>query len=268
MNDFFDKLVDEYIPNILAGIIVLIIALWLAKMLSKIIGRALKRSKTEHAVVTFIMSFVKVALNFIAIITALATMGVDVTSIVTALGAAAVTVGLALQSSMSNIASGVLIIINKPFKAGDLLEFENLTGTVTKIELFNTYLTTLDNKTVVIPNSRLTSNNVVNCTGLVDRRLDLKYTISYEDDIAKVKGLLYSLIADYELILKDPQPLVCVGEHLSSGVEIIVKAWVNKDDYWDVYHYMQENVKLLFDENNITIPFEQVVVHSFNNNDK
>lgn len=268
MDVFIDKLFDEYIPNIVVGFIIFFILYWLAKVLTKLIGRALKKSRVEHAVVTFIMSFVKVALNFIAAITALATMGIDVTSIVAALGAATVTVGLALQSSMSNIASGVLIVITKPFKAGDLLEFEDLTGTVTKIELFNTYLTTFDNKTVVIPNSRLTSNNVVNCTGLIDRRMDLKYTISYEDDIAKVKGLLYSFIADYELILKDPQPLVCVGEHLSNGVEIIAKVWVNKDDYWDAYHYMQENVKLLFDKNNITIPFEQVVIHNSVNNDK
>lgn len=262
MEKFLNVFLTNYLPNIIIAIIILVLGWWLSNLLCKIIKKALLKSRVDNAVVTFLMSFIKIALRFIVIISTLATLGINVTSIITALGAAAVTVGLALQSSMSNIASGVLIIINKPFKAGDLLEFEGNVGTVVKIELFNTYLQTPDSKQIIIPNSRLTSNNVINVTSLDNRRLDLSYTISYEDSIAKAKGVIFSLISQCPAIDEgEMAPIVCVGQHKASGIEIVVRAWVKPDAYWDAYYFMQENVKLKFDECGITIPYEQIVVH-------
>ena len=206
------------------------------------------------------LSFVKVLLYIIIAITALATIGVNVASLLTAVGAAALTAGLALQDSLSNLASGMIILLNKPFVAGDILEFEGIKGRVENIKIFFTTIHTLDNKTVTIPNSRLTSNNVVNCTMVDKRRVDLKYTISYDDDISKVKGLIYTLISTNDKIMSAPEPKVHVGAHLDSGIEIVVMVWSTPDDYYDVYYFMQENVKLVFDKNGITIPYPHVVV--------
>lgn len=192
---------------------------------------------------------------------AVAQLGVNVNSIIAAVGAAAVTVGLALKDSMSNIASGVLIIITKPFKAGDFLEFEGLQGTVTKIEIMNTFLNTVDNKEVIIPNSRLTANNVTNFTSHDMRRLDLSYSVGYGDDIVAAKQLLQGLVSEHPLVLKEPEPVVGIADHKDSSISIDCKLWCHKDDYWPLYYEMQEKVKLMFDEHGIHIPFNQLVVH-------
>ena len=220
------------------------------------------KAKNDYTVITFIGSVVNIILKFIIIISALAVLGVDITSILTAFGAAMVAIGLALQNSLSNIASGVLIILNKPFKAGDILEFQGMTGTVVKIDLFNTHMKTYDNREIIVPNSIMTGDSVINCTSQDKRRVDLKFSISYDDDILKVKGLLYTLIANYDLVMKDPEPAVYVGSHADSAIIIEVKLWTDPENYWKVYYYMMENVKLLFDKEGITIPFPQVVVHN------
>ncbi len=262
-----DKIVQDFLENtlplIIFAAIIVFLGCWVSKFIIKLLEKILKRSKIDYTVITFIISIVKVLLYFIVIIAALAEIGINVTSIITALGAGLVTAGLAMQSSLSNLASGVVIIINKPIKAGDIIEFEGLKGTVTEIKLFYTTLVSVDNHVITIPNSRLTDNNLVNLSTSDNRRLKLSYTISYSDDITKVKGILYTFISTVDGVLEDPAPAVYVGEHKSSGVEIIVYLWVkDDDDYWDVYYNMQENVKDLFDKNGITIPFEQVVVRT------
>lgn len=262
MNELMQNFLEHTLPQIVFALIILIAGYWIAKLLLKLLKSVLLKSKVDYTVVTFIHSIAKVLLYFVVIIAAIAQLGINVTSIITALGAGLVTAGLAMQSSLSNIASGIVIIMNKPFKAGDVIEFENLKGTVQNIKLFYTTLLSVDNKVITIPNSRLTDNNVVNCTTAEKRRLNLSYTISYEDNITRVKGILYTFLATVENILDNPAPAVYVGEHKASGVEIIVHVWVNEADYWDVYYEMQEKVKNLFDENNITIPYEQVVVRN------
>lgn len=267
-----EKLIDNFLNNTLPVIIFTAIIIfggyWASKLLLKILKKILLKSKVDYTVVTFITSIVKVLLYFVVIIAALAEVGVNVTSIITALGAGLVTAGLAMQSTLSNLASGVVIIINKPIKAGDIIEFEGLRGTVQQVKLFYTTLVSIDNHVITIPNSRLTNNNVVNLSTADTRRLNLSYTISYSDDITKVKGILYTYISTLDNILEEPAPAVYVGEHKASGVEIIVHLWVTDDEYWDVYYHMQEKVKELFDENGITIPFEQVVVRTPNDKNK
>ena len=250
----------KIMPTVLMLIAVIVIGFVAAKLIIRLLKNILIKTNIDHTAVTFIISLVKVILYIIVAITALATIGVNVASLITAVGAAALTAGLALQDSLSNLVSGMIILLSKPFIAGDILEFEGIKGRVENIKIFFTTIHTLDNKTVTIPNSRLTSNNVVNCTMVDKRRVDLKYTISYDDDISKVKGLIYTLISTNYKILNDPEPAVHVGEHLDSGVEIIVMVWTTPDDYYDVYYFMQENVKLVFDKNGITIPYPHVVI--------
>ena len=258
--DKFNKILTDSMPTILMLIAVIAIGYASVKIIINLIKKVLIKTSIDHTAITFILSFLRVILYVIVVITALSTIGVNVASLITAVGAAALTAGLALQDTLGNIASGMIILLSKPFIAGDILEFEGITGKVENIKVFFTTIHTLDNKIVTIPNSRLTTNNVINCTKVDKRRVDLKYSISYDDDISKVKALIYTLISENDKVLNDPEPTVYVGKHLDSGIEIVVMLWTTPDDYYSVYYYMQENVKLTFDKNNITIPYPHVVV--------
>lgn len=251
---------DAYLPKIVFALLVLAAGTIIIRFVLKLIKNILGKSKIEHTINTFVFSALKILLYLILVITALATIGVDVSSILATFAAAALTAGLALQESLGNIASGVVILISKPFVAGDILEFEGVKGKVENIRLFSSQLHTFDNKIVTIPNSRLTSNNVTNCTMVDKRRVDLSYTVGYNDDIAKVKKVIYELISENNKVLNVPPPQVCVGKHLESGVGIIVWIWVEPDDYYDVYYFMQENVLLRFKENDITIPYPHIQI--------
>lgn len=261
MEKIYQSIVD-FLPHLLSFIAVIVIGVVISKIIIRLIKNILQKTSIDLTAVTFVMSLLKVLFYLIVAITALATIGVNVASLITAVGAAALTAGLALQDSLSNLASGMIILFNKPFVAGDILEFEGLKGRVTSIKIFFTTIHTLDNKIVTIPNSRLTTNNVVNCTMVDQRRVDLTYTVSYDDDISKVKSLLLELIFKNNKVIRDPMPEVHVGQHLESGIEIVVMIWVNPDDYYDVYYYMQENVITEFAKNNITIPYPHVVIKS------
>jgi small conductance mechanosensitive channel len=252
---------QDIAPNAMGAAIVFAVGWLLSGLLSKLVRKAMHRGKMDAGIISFVYSISKNSLRVIVIISAAAQLGVNVTSIIAALGAAGVTIGLALKDSLANVASGALIIINKPFHAGDYLQVEGLEGTVTKIEMMYTTLTTFDNKEVIIPNSRLTSNNIVNYTAQKTRRLDLAYTIGYGDDIAFAKQVLHSLVEQNEKALKSPEPIIAVTEHQASGVVIAVKVWCGVEDYWPLYFEMQETVKLAFDENGITIPYPQMDVH-------
>ncbi len=256
--------IQNYALQMLSAAIITIIGYVCVKVILSFLKKLLNRTKMEHTAVTFILSVAKVILYVIIIIAVLSKLGINVDSIITAIGAAALTAGLALQSTLSNIASGVIILLSKPFVAGDILEFNGMKGTVKSIKIFTTTIHTFDNRMVTIPNSQLTSNDIVNCTMADTRRLDLTYTISYDDDIRKVKELLYHLIDTNNKIMKEPVPGVYVGEHLDSGIQIIIQIWVNPDDYYPVYYFMQENVKLLFDDNGITIPYPHIVLKKDN----
>ena len=258
--DAINKFLSNRMSTILMLVAVIVIGYVSVKIIINIIKKILLKTSIDHTATTFIISFLRVLLYLIVVITALSTIGVNVASLITAVGAAALTAGLALQDTLGNLASGMIILLSKPFVAGDVLEFEGITGRVENIKVFFTTIHTLDNKTVTIPNSRLTANNVVNCTKVDRRRVDLKYSISYDDDISKVKALIYNLISENHKILNEPEPTVYVGKHLDSGIEIVVMLWTTPDDYYNVYYFMQENVKLAFDKNGITIPYPHIVV--------
>ncbi len=264
IGQFLQGLIDlawDFIPKLIIAILIFVIGWWLSKLVCRIIKKALAKGKADQTAISFVYSIVLCSLRILVIISALAELGINVTALLTAIGAATVTIGLALQDTMKDIASGVLIVINKPFKAGEFIEFEGLQGTVQKILITNTYLLTVDNKEVIIPNSRLTSDNLINYTSQDMRMLDLSYQISYNDDMTKAKDILNNLINADERFLKNPKPVVAVSKHNDSSIEIIGRVWCKTEDYWNLYYYMQEQVKLDFDKAGLNIPYSQVDVH-------
>lgn len=259
MNKFIEN-AQDFGFQIIFAIIIAFVGYIFVKIIISFLKKVLSKTKIEQTALTFIISVSRVILYTFIIIAILSTLGVNVNSIIAAVSAAALTAGLALQDTLSNIASGVIILISKPFVAGDIIEFEGLKGRIVSIRIFTTTINTYDNRTVTIPNSHLTKQNLINCTKEEVRRLDLKYTVSYEDDIQKVKDVINDVIGKNPLILIDPKPSVYVGEHLDSGLQILVMLWIEPNDYYPVYYYMQENVKIAFDKNGITIPYPHMMI--------
>lgn len=250
------------IPKLIGAILILFIGWWITKFIIKIIKKAMGKSSVDTAAITFVTSFVKCALYIVIIISALANLDVNVTSLITAIGAATVTVGLALQDTMANVASGVLIIINKPFKAGDFVEFEGISGTITKIEITNTFMNSIDNKEIIIPNKKITSGNLINYSSHDVRRVDLQFEISYDDDIIKAKKLIKEMIDKDNKLVHNQDNVIGVFSYNDSSITIDVKVWCKTEDYWEVYYEMVEKTKYLFDKNGITIPYNHLIIEN------
>lgn len=250
-----------FLPKLITALIILAIGLVAAKYITKLIITTMKKGKVDPTVKSFLSSIINSILKILVIICALGTLGIDMTSIITVLGTATVAIGLALKDSMANIASGILIIINKPFKVGDYLETEGLDGTVTKINMMYTTLTSADGKEIILPNSRVTSNNVINYNVQNHRRLELHFSISYDDDIATAKRVIYDIIEADKRIDNTPEPpLVGVDSHGASGIDLVVKVWCLPENYWTLRYDIPERVKYAFDEKKITIPYDRLEV--------
>ncbi len=249
------------LPTVLIVLGVLVLGWWAASLLTSLLSRALKRSKVDGGVHSFVCSLCKTVLRGIVLISALATLGVNVTSIITALGAAGVTAGLALKDSLSNFASGVVIMFNKPFKVGDFLEIDSLTGTVKQIDLMYTTLRTADNKAILLPNSMVTANKIINYTAEPVRRLDLEFSVSYGADLAKARQVLANAVAQCPLALEKPAPVFGVSGHKDSSITILALVWCNAENFIALKFDLLERVKNAFDENGISIPFPQLDVH-------
>ncbi|WP_082236433.1 mechanosensitive ion channel family protein [Anaeromassilibacillus senegalensis] len=247
--------------DILSAIIILVLGWWLSKLVVRFMRRAMSRTKAEAGVISFICSLLKATVQIFVCITALARLGVPVASVITALGAASVTIGLALKDNMTNIASGAQIIFTKPFAVGDYLLLDGVEGKVERIEIMFTTLRTFDNKEIVIPNSKVTVSTITNYSAMMTRRLDLSYSIAYDADIAQAKALLRALAEKNPLVEREPEPLIAVGEHQDSSIQMVVRIWCKTDDYYTLYYQMQEDVKLAFDQAGINIPFPQMDVH-------
>ncbi|MEG1426312.1 MAG: mechanosensitive ion channel [Oscillospiraceae bacterium] len=247
--------------KLLSAVFILLIGWWVAKLAARALKNILLKSKISPGAAGFIGSVVKVILWIIAIITALGQFEINLTSLITALGAAGLTASFALQGSLGNFVSGMQVIFSKPFGVGDFLSVETYMGTVKTIDVLNTTLVTPDNKEIVIPNSMMTSGIVVNFTSQKSRRLDLAYWVSYDTDTEKPKNILKTMIEEDGRVLTDPLPIIAVGEYGPSGVEIVAKIWCSAEEYWDVYYHMQENVKKAFQSAGISFPFPQMDVH-------
>lgn len=233
------------------------------KWIRKIVRLSLEKSGVDKGVEQFIDSLLKFGLYALMIFTIATNFGVDTASVAALLASAGVAVGLALQGSLSNFAGGVLILLLKPFVVGDYIIEDNHKneGTVKEIQLFYTKLTTLDNKTIIIPNGMLTNNSLTNVSEKKERKLDLKVDISYDSDLKKAKTILRRLIDAEEKILKDEEIQVFVHDLGASSVVLGLRAWVKAEDYWDVRWKLLEDIKLTMDAEGIEIPFQQLTVH-------
>jgi small conductance mechanosensitive channel len=255
--------VVQYGLKVLAAILILIIGRYAAKGIRELIRRALQKGRVDETLVSFVSSLCYVAIMAFVIIAALGKLGVQTASFVAVLAAAGLAVGLALQGSLSNFAAGFLLIIFKPFKVGDFIEGGGVTGVVEEIGIFTTDLKSPDNKKIIVPNAKMTSDNIINYTAKDVRRVDIVAGVSYGDDIDKVREVLAGILAEDERILKDPAPTIGVLELAGSSVNFAVRPWVKPDDYWDVFFATQENIKKRFDAEGIKIPFPQQDVHLY-----
>jgi small conductance mechanosensitive channel len=227
----------------------------------RVLDKLMRGNGMDETLVGFLSSILRWVLLLFVIIAALSQLGINTTSLVALLGAAGLAIGLSLQSSLSNFASGVMLIMFRPFTKGDFVEAGGATGVVDKISIFTTVMTTPDNKEVIVPNGAILSNNITNYSARPTRRVDLVFGISYDDDIRKAKELLEQIIAADKRVLSDPEPVIVVGELADSSVNFLVRPWVNATDYWGVYWDTTEAVKLKFDEAGISIPYPQMDVH-------
>jgi small conductance mechanosensitive channel len=247
--------------NLTIAIIIFYIGRWLARGVSSLVGKALLHRKVDRAVVSFLASIVYAAILIAVTLIALSHLGIQTASFIAILGAAGLAVALALQGSLSNFASGVLIIVFRPFKAGDFVEVAGISGVVERIDIFQTVFNTGDNKKIFVPNSQITGGAIVNYSAEPQRRVDLTIGISYDSDLRKAKQLLENIVAADARILKDPASVIAVSALADSAVNLIVRSWVNSADYWLVYWDTLERVKLTFDENGIEIPYPQMSLH-------
>ena len=265
--NYTDKAVGiliAYGPKLLLAILTLIIGLWVIKLFVKAFGKTMERSKTDVSLRRFLSSLIGILLKVMLVISVASMIGIKMTSFIAILGAAGLAVGLALQGSLANFAGGVLILLFKPYKVGDFVDAAGYTGTISGIHIFNTILKTIDNKTVIIPNGLLSNSSITNYSTEDTRRVDMTFGIGYSDNIKKAKEVLEELLKNDSRVLNDPVSMVVVSELADSSVNFKVRAWCNSADYWGIYFDMQEKVKLEFDEQGISIPFQQHDVHVFN----
>lgn len=266
MEQIFARLVDlgtVFGVKLLAAIVVLVLGRWVAMVLRNFLEKSMRRTDVDETLISFTANLAYIALFAFVIIAALAQLGIQTTSFIAILGAAGLAIGLALQGSLANFAAGVLMLLFKPFKVGDYIEGGSTAGTVKEIQIFNTILLTPDNKTVIVPNAKMTGDKIVNYAAQGTRRVDMVFGISYDSDIDKAKQILHELLKNDSRILPDPAPMVVVLELADSSVNIACRPWVNASDYWTFYFDMMEGVKKQFDANGISIPFPQRDVHMY-----
>ncbi|MDD4235578.1 MAG: mechanosensitive ion channel [Bacteroidales bacterium] len=264
METFIDKLIEvaaSYGPRLLGAIAVLIIGLWVIKMITKGLKRGMEKRKTNESLKPFIISLTNIGLKALLIISVLGMVGIQMTSFIAILGAAGLAIGMALSGSLQNFAGGVMILIFKPFKVGDVLEAQGYLGIVKEIQIFNTIMKTFDNKTIIIPNGGLSTGSMTNYSTEETRRVDWTFGIAYGDDSDKAQEVLMKLIESNGKVLKDPAPFIALSELADSSVNFVVRAWVNAADYWDVYFWMNDQVYKVFAKEGLNIPFPQMYVH-------
>ena len=273
MNEYFDQekiqgIVQSVIPyaiNFLIAIAIFIIGKWIARKITNIIVVLLKKTKSiDETLIKFFENIIYYILMMVVVLTALSKLGVETTSFFAILGAAGLAIGLALKDSLGNFASGVMLIMFKPFKVGDFVTVAGVSGSVKEISIFSSIIITGDNQKMIVPNGAITSGTIVNVNANPTRRVDLLVGIGYEDDIKKTKELLINILESEDRIIQNKGLTVAVSELADSSVNFVVRAWVNTPDYWAVKFALTEQVKLRFDKEGISIPYPQQDVHIHN----
>lgn len=247
--------------NLLIALVIFYIGRWLALGAARLVSKALLLRKVDRAVVSFLSSIVYAGALIAVALIALSHLGIQTTSFIAILGAAGLAIALALQGSLSNFASGVLIIIFRPFKAGDMVDVAGISGVVERIDIFQTIFKTGDNKKIIVPNSQITGGPIINYSAEPRRRIDLVIGISYDSDLRLAKQILHDILSNDPRVLKDPAAVVAVSALADSAVQLVVRPWVQAADYWPVYWDILEKVKLDFDQQGIEIPFPQMSLH-------
>ena len=270
LNIDMDKIMDTvmyfittYSLKIIGALLVFIIGKWIARYISNLIGKLLQKNNVDETLSTFLGQIIYYVLFILVLIAAAGQLGINTTSFLTIVGAAGLAIGLALKDSLSNFASGVMLILFRPFNVGDVVTAGGQTGKVEHIAIFSTVLNTPDNKMVIVPNSSITSDVITNVNAKPTRRIDLVVGIGYDDNIGEARSVLQDLIKADSRILADPAATIAVSELADSSVNFVVRPWVKTADYWDVRFDLTEKIKLTFDEKGISFPFPQQDVHMF-----
>ncbi len=261
---YLDMFVDQAIawaPNIVIAILIFFVGRIAVRMVRGVVRRVMRRAKTDETLVLFMSNILYAGLMAFVVIAALGKLGVRTDSLVAILATAGLAVGFALQGSLGNFAAGVMLIMFRPFKIGDVVEAGGVTGVVEDIQVFSTIMRTPDNKKVIVPNGGITGGVITNYSGNATRRVDLVAGIGYGDDAAQAKQILEEILDKHPLVLKDPAPGVALIELADSSVNFNVRPWCKTDDYWTVYSEVTEQIKLRFDAAGISIPYPQQDVH-------
>ena len=266
MEDLLFK-IQEWITfygfKIIAALVIFIVGRWIARGVQRLTGRILAGRKVDPTIVSFVEHLVYIALLTFVVIAALAQLGIQTTSFIAVIGAAGLAIGLALQGSLANFAAGFLMIIFKPFKAGDYIDGGGASGIVEKIEVFTTTLNTLDNKVVIIPNAKMMGDNITNYSAKKTRRVDMDFLVGGGNDVEKVKDCLREITKSDQRILADPETAILLKEFRDGGMVFQIRAWVNGPDYWDVYFDLNEAVNRIFASRGISMPVAVRNVHVY-----
>ena len=260
-----DEIIDFSINvgiNLIIAIVILFVGFKLARFLSKGVATLLEKRESDIGLVTFMRSLTSNIVKLLTIITVFTQLGVEMTSFIALLGAAGFAVGMAFSGTLSNLAGGVMILVFKPFKVGDFVEAQGETGTVKEIQIFHTIMLTPDNKTIIVPNGPLSNGNLTNYTKQATRRVNFTFSFAYGEDFDLAKKVIMDVILSHDKVLEDPAPFIALSELADSSVNLTVRCWVNKEDYWDVFFYVNEHVYKKFNETEgLSIPFPQLDVH-------
>lgn len=261
MNTILNDYVIPYGTKILLAIAIYVFGKMIARFLSRLLGKAAFHSTKDEMLQSFVTSISYFLFLLMVIIASLSQLGINTSSLVALIGAAGLAVGLALQNSLQNFAAGVMILIFKPFRKGDLIETGGILGAVEQIGLLVLELRTGDNKTILIPNGKVFGDSITNYSSNTTRRIDFIFDIAYKSNIEQAKAIVADILAKDPRVLKDPMPTIAVGALASNSVQLVVRPWVNTGDYWAVHFDVTEKVKLAFDDANIEIPFPQMDIH-------
>ncbi len=261
MSQMMDTYVIPWGINIVMAILIYIVGKIVVGIIINVFGKVMQRSKYDDMLVDFIKAILNAILMLFVIIASLNELGVDTTSLVAILGAAGLAIGLSLQGSLQNFAAGVMLLVFRPFKAGDVVEAGGAAGVVKSISIFTTIMTSGDNKEIIVPNGQIYSGTITNYSAKETRRVDMVVGIGYDADLKRAKEVLKELAAADSRILQDPAPTIAVAELADSSVNFVVRPWVKAADFWAVKFDFTEAVKLRFDQEGISIPFPQMDVH-------
>lgn len=248
--------------TLVKALLVFIVGRFLISLINKLVQRVLLKRNIDPSIKTFVGSLIHIVLMILLIVSVVGALGVQTASFAALLASAGVAIGMALSGNLSNFAGGLIILIFKPYKVGDFIEAQNLSGTVREIQIFHTVLTTTDNKVIYIPNGSLSSSAVINYSYLQVRRIDWTFGVEYGTDYAKVKGVLEEILAKDERILQEPAaPFIAMSQLADSSVNYVVRVWVNSPDYWNVYYDITRIVYERFNAEGIGFPFPQLTIH-------